>query len=286
MAGPVGLILRVTSASTYPASGLYATYLWLTYVGAAFLKGVRVALAEVRRSVTLAQAAARGELGRFRIAFTHTSAYVDAIPDIVRRFAKRHANVVLKLLHLDWSELAAALRNGRIDAAFCTHLPAEPELKSELLFEERLFLAVPRRHRLAKQEAVRLSQLRDERFIMTPPRDLPYCFRDFRAEILAHGYWLNEAIEASGQATQLSFVAAGMGVCFLAWRKRGATEHAVVFKPVPELNFRIQNVLLWTEEEGPSPLVTSLREISRELRPSLCDECGKAPVRRSCRARR
>lgn len=241
----------------------------LTHVGRVFLKAVRVVLAEVSRATTVAQAAARGESGRFRLAFTDTSAYVDAIPDLIALFAARHPNVVLKMLHMDWSELVPALRNGRIKAAFCNHVPVEDDVKSEVLFDEKIVLAVSRQHPLARLETVQLSQLRNERFIATPPRSLPHNFRDLKAEYIAHGLSLTEAIESSNRATQLSFVAAGMGVSPLTVRKRGPVEREVLFKPLPELKFRMPNVLLWTEEEGPTPLIQSLREISQQLRPTL-----------------
>lgn len=239
----------------------------LTEVGTAFLRGARLVLADLNRSVAGAQAAARGESGRFSIAFTETSSYGDAIPDIISRLNDRHPNIICKILQMDWGDVAPALKAGRINAAFCNHVAAEVELKSEALFEERMQVAIPRRHPLAKERAVTLAQLRNERLIIKPPRTLPYCFRDLAAELV--GCSQNVAIEASSTATQLSLVSSGMGVTLLAARKRVPQTRGVVLKPLPELRFRLVNFMLWNAEEGGGPVLESLRKIGRDLVPAL-----------------
>lgn len=244
----------------------------LTAAGIAYQKGARVVLAEVRRSEVAAHAAARGVKGTFRIGVAETSAYLEAIPDIIADFKQRHPAIICKVLHVDWPEVAGALTSGRLQAAFCVHHPLDSEFAAEVLFRERLYLVAARGHPLAQKESALLSQMRAEQFISIPPAVLPRSFRELGAELIAHGVSLAEALEAPGPYTQVGLAAAGLGVAILPKRKRMPPHPDVAFVPLPDLKFRAPNVLTWQEASTDSPLITSLRDVARKLAPSLTDE--------------
>jgi len=84
---------------------------------------------------------------------------------IIRAYLSKNKGVSVKLKYGAGKELAEQLLSYEVDFAVLNYEPEDPRLVSELLQAEPLYVAVSVRHSLAGRESVRLSQLREERFI-------------------------------------------------------------------------------------------------------------------------
>ncbi|HEX4643582.1 MAG TPA: LysR substrate-binding domain-containing protein [Candidatus Acidoferrales bacterium] len=118
--------------------------------------------------------------------------------------------------------LLERLRAGRVDVALLALPVRGHEFEAFPLLTERLFAALPQRHRLANRRSVSLKELRKESFLLL--RD-GHCFRDTAVAACDRAQVHPQIIFESGQFSSiLSMVGAGMGVSIvpeMAIEKRG-----------------------------------------------------------------
>jgi DNA-binding transcriptional LysR family regulator len=130
-------------------------------------------LAEARAVLPAAEAAQRrvrdaaAGVRRFTVGFTPGVPVAPAI----REFARRHADVPVEVLRMDWSDRADIIRDGRADVGYL-RLPADTTgLAVEPLLSEPRVVMVPVGHRLAGKDAVRIADTGED--IIRTPNDAP-----------------------------------------------------------------------------------------------------------------
>jgi DNA-binding transcriptional LysR family regulator len=152
----------------------------LTEAGRAFLDGARRTLADAERAAEDAKRAAAGELGRLRIAYSWSTRF-ETVPALGRAFRARHPAVELLAQEMWNARMPPAFANGSIDIAvsLCPEISAELELAP--IRKERLVALLPEAHRLAREEAIPLSALADEEFVLFPREIAPRLYDAFVA---------------------------------------------------------------------------------------------------------
>jgi DNA-binding transcriptional LysR family regulator len=142
----------------------------LTEAGLAFLDGARRTLADAERAAADAKRAAAGELGPLRIGYSWSTRF-ETLPTLGRAFRASHPDVDLLAQEMWNARMPAAFANGSIDTA----LSVCPEIVSELelcpIRKERLVALLPEAHPLSHEDAIPLSALADDEFIVFP-RDI------------------------------------------------------------------------------------------------------------------
>jgi len=88
------------------------------------------------------------------------------LPPLLTRFLRRYPKVEVQLREDVTAELVGALHQGELDLALVALPIDDASLESVPLWSERLQVALPRGHRLAKQKAIRLADLEEEPFIL------------------------------------------------------------------------------------------------------------------------
>jgi DNA-binding transcriptional LysR family regulator len=82
-------------------------------------------------------------------------------------FGTRHPGIELALVEGDAAKLEALLLGESLDIALAAQLgPANPRLRHHRLYRERVVVVFPEGHRFARQETVRLADLRSESFLL------------------------------------------------------------------------------------------------------------------------
>src|SRR5271155_4132939 len=181
----------------------------LTDVGKAFLPRARSVLRELE--------AARGDVVEQKDSLGGTIA-VGVIPTVApyflpplltsfsRKFPQVHLTVVEEITPI----LLERLRAGAIDVAILALPIRGHEFESFPLLTERLFAALPKKHKLSSRRALALKDLRAEPFLLL--RD-GHCFRDTAVAACDRARMNPQIIFESGQfSSLLSMVGAGMGV--------------------------------------------------------------------------
>ena len=127
--------------------------------------------------------------GRGHVRLGTTEAMLGVVTQLVGRLAGLHPGVTLDVVIGDTAGLLAQLRARELDLVLTRLFPTErsEDLTSQPLFDESMAVLASREHRSAKKRQVRLADLMDERWTLSPP-ELPLgqlVARIFAAEGLA-----------------------------------------------------------------------------------------------------
>jgi DNA-binding transcriptional LysR family regulator len=202
----------------------------LTEVGRLFLPEARAVIERAEQAVTTVGRAARGEVGRLSLAFlATTSNYL--LPPVVRAFRARFPDVELATEDVGIGALVAGLREGTYDAAF-TRPPLVEGLSSRTLITERACAVLPEGHRLAGRDELRLSELADESWVLTPRSAWPPWHAKYDEDYREAGFEPKVVQRAASVQNLLGLVAAGVGVTRLAQSTHSLRRGGVVFVPL------------------------------------------------------
>jgi DNA-binding transcriptional LysR family regulator len=186
----------------------------LTDAGHAFHAAVRHMPEQAAGAIHIAQRAARGETGVLRIGLTGSATLNPVVPGSIRLFRRRFPDVELVLTEGNSTALVPALRDGSLDIAFLRPgAIAAADMAMAPFSDEPMIAALPVHHPAAAQGgAVRLSDLREDLFVMTP-RDLgPTLYDAVIAACASVGFTPRMGQPAPQMASLLSLVAAEQGV--------------------------------------------------------------------------
>lgn len=183
----------------------------------------------------------RGAAPRLRLT-AFPSALSSFVPAAVRDLRRAHRDIVVRVLQLETQEAVERLRGGDADLAVVHYMPglAVPEtagLQRRRLLVDDLHVVLPEAHRLARREAVSLTDLEAEPLIL-PGRDTPDGrFRSVVEHLCAQaGFAPRVAYEIDDLPAAQAFVAAGIAVVpmhglILATLPQGATARPLAERP-------------------------------------------------------
>jgi len=158
-------------------------------------------------------AALRHEVrGEVRLGVISTTARWLVTP-LLAAAERRHAHVCVVVLEASTTSLASQLSSGRLDLAVVNLPLAEPDLASELLFEEDLVVAVPADHALARRRTMRLRDVAGHPLLL-PPRGTALR-EELETAAIAGGLELVARAEVDGIGLLASLVADGVGPAIL-----------------------------------------------------------------------
>lgn len=238
----------------------------LTEAGAVFLVEARRTLAQAGRTVAAAQRAARGMIGSLRVTYVGAATY-EFLPQLVRAYRARHPDVELELLERTTAAQARAVQLGEADVGF-VRPPVfnADDLHCVPVLRERLIVALPEDHRLARKEAIALGDLAGEGFVMFPAHEGP----SFHARIVSACERAGFPMRIVQQAVQMhaivALVVAGLGVALVPASLRNLRQVGVVYrdlKSTPE-PLHVDLAVLWRRGE-PSSVVTSFLDVARSF---------------------
>ncbi|OGX61598.1 MAG: LysR family transcriptional regulator [Paenibacillus sp. RIFOXYA1_FULL_44_5] len=187
--------------------------LQLTPVGKLFLRRVECILNDLDAAVGEIRDFMDPEMGEIRIGFPHTLG-ISLVPTLIGEFRKVHPNVKFRLRQGTFSRTIQDLVNSEVDVALISPFPEKNEqVSGEILMTEELFAVLPRHHPLAQCEAISLSQLKDDSFVIFSEG---YSLRSIVWDACAKaGFEPNIGFEGEETDTIRGLVAAGMGVSLL-----------------------------------------------------------------------
>lgn len=171
---------------------------------------VRGPLRELEQAIGAIVTESDPEHGTVRLGFPLTMGR-GVMPALIVDFHRRHPGVSLRLKQAHGSELAEDLRTGVLDVAVV--IPAPADVGHVVIGHQEICACLPGDHRLAGRERVRLSDLSDEPFVVTPPA---YQLRRLTETWCAEaGFRPNVAVEVTEFATAGELVGRGLGVALL-----------------------------------------------------------------------
>jgi DNA-binding transcriptional LysR family regulator len=192
----------------------------LTEPGRLFLEEARKLLAQTEAArVTVTQAAA-GYSGRLRLGYPVSVAFHRALPRALLEFARVAPGVQVELNEMYTSAQFEALLAGQIDVGFvraqpAQTLPARDQLHIRELDRERMLLALPAAHPLARRDAVELKELADTPFVAQPGRYGTTLYDALMVLTSRAGFHPAIVQEAQQVTGLLALVSAGIGAALV-----------------------------------------------------------------------
>ncbi|TWF50186.1 LysR substrate-binding domain-containing protein [Neorhizobium alkalisoli] len=238
----------------------------LTAFGKKTAERAKRILAEVEHIKDAAQESRNPESGALRLGiFPTLGPYL--LPFVMPRIAERFKSLQTLLIEEKSDGLIDRLRDGEIDAAILALPVADDQLVSDFLFEEAFLLAVPRNHRLNRQETIATSELLGEELMLL---EEGHCLRDQALEVCTlSGAFERPTFRGTSLETLRHMVASGIGVTLLPKLATLAPSTAVDtlglvrFEASPAPSRRI--ALVWRKSSARENLFRDLAAVIRDV---------------------
>lgn len=229
----------------------------LTPVGAAILPAVRKFADQLERLELAVEEAVAGHQGMLTIGAI-SSAMFDVLPGVIERFKHDHPQVTVSVREIDSVEAVPALEAGDIDLAFA-RLDGDlgKGLEWRPLTEERLMVALPTEHPLAKRSRIDLASLASEPLVMFARKVSPLYFDNLIATCRAYGYSPRVLHEVRSVASQIAFVSCGQGIALVPAAMKKLAPANVVMRPLSQKVSVVTTTYAWNTARG-NPLVEAL----------------------------
>jgi DNA-binding transcriptional LysR family regulator len=235
----------------------------LTEAGRAFLHGARRTLADAERAAEDAKRAAAGELGQLRIAYSW-SARFETLPALGRAFRASHPDVELLAQELWNARMPAAFASGSIDVGLsvCPEIAAELELAP--IRNERLVALLPEAHPLACEEAIPLSALGDEEFIVFPREIAPRLHDAFMAIYRRAGFEPRVRNESFHTGWDLGVLAEIPAVAIAPQSVTAGLPGGITAVAISEPTDALETCLVWRADDS-SPAIAAFVAVARSV---------------------
>jgi DNA-binding transcriptional LysR family regulator len=223
----------------------------LTEPGRVFLEEARRTLAQAERAAESTRRAAQGLVGNLRVTFVPSIAH-DILPRVLRAFRQDHPRVDLDLSEAASGRQAMAVRNDQADLALLVPpVPDSSGLIVQPVLHQELVAAIPAGHQLAALKVIRLGDMRDEPWVLSPPLQAPGFYSRIATACGKAGFAPRVVQQAVQMDTILGLIAGGLGVCLVPGRLVYPRE-GVVFRKVkgPGTPVPYQIAAVWRQNDS------------------------------------
>lgn len=217
----------------------------LTEAGRHFVDQISDALGIIDLAIITAGMQARGEEGNLRIG-VHALTPGCFLDRLFERFHSEHPCIHLDIAECTAREAQIMVREGRLDLAFMACAHEIPDLNSQIIWQDRLMVALPAAHPFAALPDVQWRQLAQETFLVrhggTGPQVLDLIL------LRSAGKWPTPAIRRVdvGRSALLSMIAGGHGVSLFAEEGASFNMANVAFRPIRDESETIAFSAVWS----------------------------------------
>lgn len=224
--------------------------------GAAFLQDIEKIVVDLERAIrrfTLAQSDHKMLL---RVGFNSAAMMSPAMATALRECRLAHPQCELRLsAHLSEAQYALILA-GELDMGIAYVLDGDLPLRQQVLGMDRIVLALPADHPLAKGP-LQLHNLDGLPYIAMQKETSGLLAAKLEQKLLAQGVRPKAVMEAGSSEAALKLVAAGLGFAFINATQSAQSLPNVVFREVEGFNLQIPIASFW-RQESETPLLMSL----------------------------
>jgi LysR family transcriptional regulator, transcription activator of glutamate synthase operon len=232
----------------------------MTHAGSVFKRHVDALLHQLDDGIAAVNQLIEPDTGTVALAFQH-SLGTWLVPDLVRSFRAAHPRVRFQLTQVRDELHSAALDDGQADLEMGTRRPRDPTLHTRQVAMEPLRLALPRDHRIAKRQRIRLAEVSGELFVSLRPTSALRNLTDGLCEVA--GFRPAVIFEGDDLSTVRGFVAAGLGVAIVPAPRAGSPEAAagpVLYREILEPRAVREICLTWSAERRLLPAAELFRQ--------------------------
>ncbi len=238
----------------------------LTDAGRAFVAEARNILALAEQATERAHKIGLGELGRIDVGIFGSGIF-GIIPKMLLAYRQAYPGVNIVLHSMNKGEQVAALRQHRLNVGFNRLLQDAPDIESEVILMEPLYLAVNRNHPLSRERAVAWRELAHHPLVLFPSGMRP-SFIDWVFELCRQDGFQPEVVQEVGDAVHgVALVATGFGLCIVPESATNLKLPGVVYRPLRRTPPPQVDLSCIYRCHDQSPILRSFLEIARTFRP-------------------
>jgi DNA-binding transcriptional LysR family regulator len=238
----------------------------LTSAGALVYAEAQAALRHVQRAEEVAALSGMGLAGLVRVGYVASAVTSGLLSRALREFRQTNPDVAVSVVAMETPRQLEAIANGEVDIGIVRPRRQYPEnVKATVVHAERMLVALPEDHPLARKAILKASDLRGERFV-SPQFDETEGFAETLANLgKAGGFSVGREYRVNDVITAVSLAAAGYGVALVAESMQRFAQPGVVYKPIRDFPQLIYLALAERRRE-PSKAVQAFAGSSRGLR--------------------
>jgi DNA-binding transcriptional LysR family regulator len=249
-----------------------------TAAGASLIEHAEGIFARIEAAESELAAVLGVRAGRLRMA-SFPSAGATLMPLAIARFRERHPDVALTLAEGEPEEIAPRLRAGEFDLALLFEFPSATErhgarLRTQVLLEDPMLVALPAEHALAGKPALTLADLRDEDWVQTSASSP--CARHVVRSCLAAGFEPEVTFESDDYETVQGLVASGVGVALIPRLALTRVHSGVVVRALAPKPPSRRVVAATLAAAGVAPAAGTMIEILAEVAERYTDHPARA----------
>jgi DNA-binding transcriptional LysR family regulator len=234
----------------------------LTDAGHVFVQEARTLVRHASGIPYAVRSAAKDATGYVRLGFVGSLAHT-IVPQVLRRFGTRNPNVHVMLRESLGAHQIDALRAGLIDLALVRGPVDAVDLTTIPLRTDRLGVMLPRRHRLLKRSALRLSEVVDEPIITFNRYGATGLHDVIRGAFAQAGFAPKFAREVDSIDAMLAYVAGNMGIALL-YEVAAAKPSGVEYRPLSPVGTQVALSAVHRPNDA-NHAVAALVEVAQEI---------------------
>lgn len=230
----------------------------LTPVGQAIVPAVRRFVQQMEHLELAVREATSGQTGMLTIGAI-SSAMLEVLPPYLERLRQQQPQLTVAVREIDTAEAVPALLAGDVDLAFA-RLDGDlgADVQTQPMAHDRLVVALPAQHRLARRRRIDLADLAEEAFVMFSRRVSPLYFDRIVALCQGSGFSPRILHEVRSVATQVASVGCGQGIALVPAALRRIAPDSVVFKPLAEGVEVVTTAAAWCPRSANPALAAAL----------------------------
>jgi DNA-binding transcriptional LysR family regulator len=214
---------------------------------------------------TAVQRAGRGETGRLSIGFITPVEY-NVLPGLLREFRHRYPDIVLTLRETLSDQQLAELESGVLDVGLLTAPVDHMALEHHLIWRERLVVAIPGAHELARSTSpISIRRLAGQPFIMFPRPIAPVLYDEILQFCRRAGFSLNIAQEVAQSQAIISLVSGGLGLAILPESIRALRRAGVAYRSFREQSPSVDTAVAHNKDRL-SPAMANFVRLAKKQR--------------------
>jgi len=202
-----------------------------TEVGRLFLQEAKNILALADQALERTLQASQGKLGRIDIGIFGSGIF-GIIPKMLLAYRQAFPEVNVVLHSLNKGEQVAALRQRRLTVGFNRLLQDAPDIDSEVILWEPLYLAINRTEPLSREREIPWLELANHPLVLFPSGSRP-SFIDRVLELCRQDGFQPKVVQEVGDAVNgVALVASGFGVCIVPESATNLKLPGVLYRPL------------------------------------------------------
>lgn len=217
----------------------------VTDAGKLLARELTAALTLVDRAVEEARDVARGDAGMLAIGYCELP-QAGHMTAIIRRYRELFPGVDITLHNMPTIDQIEALQKGAIDIAFLHPPIHQTNLSLQFAGEERIGAAMRADHPLANKQGLQLSDLSQERLIVSAEEIGAVLYHSIVSACSKCGFQPILREERFRWHAMLDQAAVGLGVALVPETLCSSSNDLVVFRPVQDLNIMLQTAIATT----------------------------------------